>query len=150
MDDTLLDSSETTQASSQEDRGSNTGWNSYNLLSLGESTVHTLANESNESDGGGIRGYWSLLVLERLMQHVANAEQKLWQDTASNDALPGCTSFYPFQFPDHTSHAPYASDEKSRIAIAGDAAARLKLTDASRRFLPCHYFDFICGTSTGA
>lgn len=58
-------------------------------------------------DGGGIRGYTSLIILEAVMEQVAVWESKLRHNA---DALP-----------------PVRAQD----------------------LLPCHYFDFIYGTSTG-
>ena len=62
-------------------------------------------------DGGGIRGYSSLLILERLMREVAVWENRFEEQEADLDV------------PDRT------FDEKT--------------------LLPCHYFDYMYGTSTG-
>lgn len=63
-------------------------------------------------DGGGIRGYASLLILQRLMHEVAECERRLQDD------------FGPV--PDSTRNT-FNEDE----------------------LLPCHYFDYMYGTSTG-
>jgi len=62
-------------------------------------------------DGGGIRGYSSLLILVRLMHEVAIWEQKLEADEIE------------------------------------DPAQRRKFVEDELR--PCHYFDYMYGTSTG-
>ncbi|KAF1930023.1 FabD/lysophospholipase-like protein [Didymella exigua CBS 183.55] len=92
----------------------NAFWRMRNLLSL---------------DGGGIRGYWTLLVLERLMKSIFLEELK--------QAAVGQTAFHSFMpeaFPDNVSQLD--DDETGK-------------KNPGRIFLPCHYFDFICGTSTG-
>jgi hypothetical protein len=69
------------------------------------------------ADGGGIRGYATLLLLKSLMQEVANEER--FADQALRHEV-GITH--------------YASN-----------------TDPLKHLppLPCHYFDYIIGTSTG-
>ena len=97
------------------------------------------------SDGGGIRGYWSLLVLDRLMEEIADAEEEL--------ADPHYHSFKPQNLPDDVSQVPLMEAEQKRVQHAknnDDENEKHRAFYAARRFLPCHYFDFICGTSTGA
>ena len=62
------------------------------------------------TDGGGIRGYSSLLILQRLMHEVAECEKRLQKE----DGLIG-------------TQREFKEDE----------------------LLPCHYFDYMYGTSTG-
>ncbi|KAK8088570.1 FabD/lysophospholipase-like protein [Apiospora hydei] len=70
-------------------------------------------------DGGGIRGYWSLLVLQSLMKKIKEIERG--HGTRH--------SFHPCEPPEVFSQLG-----------GGDFTP----------FLPCHYFDLIGGTSTGA
>jgi hypothetical protein len=63
-------------------------------------------------DGGGIRGYSSLLIIQRLMHEIAECERRLQQDEG---AVEG------------SERREFNEDE----------------------LLPCHYFDYMYGTSTG-
>jgi predicted patatin/cPLA2 family phospholipase len=83
-------------------------------------------------DGGGIRGYWTLLVLERLMAAIGDEERLKAGtiDTASN-----LHSFLPEDKPQHV----------TQCNVENLSARDLD----AYNFLPCHYFDFICGSSTG-
>ncbi|KXL42424.1 hypothetical protein M433DRAFT_543131 [Acidomyces richmondensis BFW] len=63
-------------------------------------------------DGGGIRGYSSLLILKALMHEVWEWEKRLDEEESAHDI----------------SHFKAMSEEE---------------------LLPCHYFDFMYGTSTG-
>ncbi|KAF2759917.1 FabD/lysophospholipase-like protein [Pseudovirgaria hyperparasitica] len=63
-------------------------------------------------DGGGIRGYSTLLILLQLMREISTWERKLEREEGP---IPGATS------------RSYAVNE----------------------LLPCHYFDYMYGTSTG-
>ncbi|KAK3080226.1 hypothetical protein LTS18_002804, partial [Coniosporium uncinatum] len=62
-------------------------------------------------DGGGIRGYSSLIILGQLMKEIADWENKLEEE----------------EQPDPTQRRKFDADS----------------------LLPCHYFDFMYGTSTG-
>ena len=75
-------------------------WNGKTVLSL---------------DGGGIKGYTSLLILRELMGEVERWEKKFDTSTTSS------------------SDSPYVEFDNS----------------ARPSYLPCHYFDYIGGTSTG-
>lgn len=71
-------------------------------------------------------------MLKRLMQHIARIEQNdvgtgLLGETASH-------SFHPEQYP-------------TDLATETDAFRKLKF---EQRYLPCHYFDLIGGSSTGS
>lgn len=71
-------------------------------------------------DGGGIRGYSSLITLRALMREIAHIEQTL---------------------------DPRAPSSAHTVRIHGD-----KIPDDVFRegqYLPCHYFDYIAGTSVG-
>ncbi|KAL2131381.1 hypothetical protein VTI74DRAFT_5163 [Chaetomium olivicolor] len=71
-------------------------------------------------DGGGIRGYSSLIILRAIMREIARIEQTL-EPHASSSA--------------HTDKIP-------RDQIPDDVYREGK-------YLPCHYFDYIAGTSVG-
>lgn len=71
-------------------------------------------------DGGGIRGYSSLIILRALMKEIADIER--------NHAKPALSSA-------HTDRIP-------REAIP-DRVYR------EGHYLPCHYFDYVAGTSFG-
>ncbi|KAI9699600.1 MAG: hypothetical protein M1820_007099 [Bogoriella megaspora] len=84
-------------------------------------------------DGGGIRGIWTLFAIETLMDYVADEEMK--------QSKPAEHSFDPVPFPKYVSHGPFLSHEDKN-----DHESWMN----SRKFLPCHYFDIVCGSSTGA
>ena len=94
------------------------------------------------ADGGGIRGYWSLLALEKLMEFVAEAEER------SNRRM--YHSFFPEPWPDHVSQIPLTQKQQQRASEANGEESKARVLPQARRFLPCHYFDNICGSSTGA
>lgn len=61
-------------------------------------------------------------------------------------------SFWPQPLPDNVSQLP--SDRelhiKSEKAQGHGSEAGWRSIPAARRYLPCHYFDYICGSSTGS
>ncbi|KAJ4347231.1 uncharacterized protein N0V89_011170 [Didymosphaeria variabile] len=65
-----------------------------------------------QTDGGGIRGYASLIILQRLMHEIAECEKRLIEEEGP---VPG------------SERKTFNEDE----------------------LLPCHYFDYMYGTSTG-
>lgn len=93
-------------------------------------------------DGGGIRGYWSLRVLKRLMEAIGEEEQRLadeWNEGLPSDSPLRQThvdSFWPQDCPPNLTH------------VANDDGTHEPLQD-DQKFLPVHYFDMICGSSTG-
>ncbi|KAJ8110963.1 hypothetical protein OPT61_g6330 [Boeremia exigua] len=98
-------------------------WNERNLLSL---------------DGGGVRGYWSLLVLEKLMRAIGEEESK--QAGRRNESSDILHSFLPAELPEnHT---------QCSTTLPGTEGNDIRYH--ARRFLPCHYFDLIIGSSTGS
>ncbi|KAH3907616.1 hypothetical protein HBI56_179990 [Parastagonospora nodorum] len=105
-------------------------WSQQNLLSL---------------DGGGIRGYWTLLVLQQLMICIAREESRQMNGSEEHH------SFYPSQFPSNVTRGDYNDEEKEKRRLApGHRAFTWACVRDARKFLPCHYFDYICGSSTGA
>ena len=92
------------------------------------------------ADGGGIRGYWSLLVLQKLMENIAAKEEE--DDETFH-------SFHPQAWPRDVSIAPLTKEEKNRVSKTEDEEDKARALQCARRYLPCHYFDNICGSSTG-
>lgn len=71
-------------------------------------------------DGGGVRGYSTLLILKDLMKKIREEEEF--------EKPPACTS----------ADSPMVEADRIQPKKPGGSA-----------FLPCHYFDYIAGTSTG-
>ncbi|KAH8894138.1 FabD/lysophospholipase-like protein [Thozetella sp. PMI_491] len=76
-------------------------------------------------DGGGIRGYASLLIMKALMEKVKEVEEERSNGQCSSLDYPWMDSSTP-----------------------GSASPRRNRTELDD-FLPCHYFDYMAGTSTG-
>ena len=77
-------------------------------------------------DGGGVRGVSSLLILQELMRAVGEHERRVNSEAKSSAYSPlmNCLPDEP-------------------TPLAGD-------TISVHEYLPCHYFDYVSGTSTGA
>jgi hypothetical protein len=96
-------------------------------LSLWLSLSRALTQMSLTLDGGGIRGYYSLLHLEKLMEWCKTIELEMDRvENVTHESGLG-SSFAPCGEPRNVSHMPTYT-----------------------HYLPCHYFDYIGGTSTGA
>ena len=83
-------------------------------------------------DGGGIRGYSALLILQALMNVIKKLEKSHADGAAES-------SYHPLPW-----NPLYATDSRT----GGQADPRSQQVE-SARWLPCHYFDYIAGTSTG-
>lgn len=92
------------------------------------------------TDGGGIRGFWTLLVLARLMEYIAEEEKGCEDDSYH--------SFHPQGFPSNVSHI--MTEKESNELDHYESHEQYRALASSKRYLPCHYFDYIGGTSTGA
>lgn len=85
------------------------------------------------ADGGGIRGYSALLILQALMRAIGTLESNDPED-------PAVSSFHPL----NPAPCVIATDGES---VSSKISAS-ETTDTSP-WLPCHYFDYAAGTSTG-
>ena len=101
------------------------------LILLLADTGH--AYMSLSTDGGGIRGYSALLILQKLMEAIGRREK-------THPDGPATSSYHPLSAPSKT------PEEVTRQEV--DNAAENCVTDSSP-WLPCHYFDYMAGTSTG-
>lgn len=90
-------------------------------------------------------------MLNSLMDYIEEAEMELAGEEYNSPR--GLHSFWPQERPSHVSHVPLNDEESHNLRDAeqtDDQRACLRALRPSRRFLPCHYFDFIIGSSTGA
>ena len=76
------------------------------------------------------------------MEYIAVVEEEYDDNTYH--------SFSPEEWPDNVSQVPLTDEEKRQIGAANTAEAKCRAISDTRRYLPCHYFDYICGSSTGA
>lgn len=107
-------------------------------------------------DGGGIKGYSSLLVLKRIMFLVEQIElghRPLWTKLHSAGENSTCvpnesSADYPWYTPPGTNSEPVTIvDDETPEAIA--ASVDETFEHSATQFKPHHYFDYIAGTSTG-
>jgi hypothetical protein len=60
-------------------------------------------------------------------------------------------SFWPQSFPEHVTQTPFtfAETRKMKRQLEDKLLDHCDALRDARKFLPCHYFDLICGSSTG-
>ncbi|MCJ1250856.1 hypothetical protein MMC30_008084 [Trapelia coarctata] len=99
-------------------------------LSIREPSIRTFDEDSPWAkkmilslDGGGVRGLSSLLVLQELMKKIQQYEEE---------------------------EEPFVRSSASSPLIPAESTPQDETgSKRTRSFLPCHYFDYIGGTSTG-
>lgn len=92
------------------------------------------------------------------MESIAAEEERIaeedWQEKAAcaeeKDGKKVHHSFWPQPWPDNVSQVPSSSDLEQKIEEANNPEAQRRAIPAAQRYLPCHYFDYICGSSTGS
>lgn len=86
---------------------------------------------TNVEDGGGIRGLSSLYIIKRLMEKIQEEEKHQSRDATGQ--LP-------------TKSLQEQGNDGQRIS---PSQTNREVLRSDQLPLPCHYFDFIVGTSTG-
>lgn len=101
-------------------------------------------------DGGGIRGYSSLLILRELMEYIYEEETR----SLSEEEKARHSSYHPHEYipcvrnnqdNDGDSH-DWMLETDQGVTAAG---TRNTGCGVRCRYVPAHYFDFVGGTSTG-
>jgi hypothetical protein len=129
-------------------------------------------------DGGGVRGYGSLLMLRDLMRKIQNIEAEFYEDDShassfhpfalkgDEDELDSSQSQLPARFsnlgprisdlgsqersPMSTKNRRFPLFRKKTVSLPRDVHDIDDLLKPSwDGYFPCHYFDYIGGTSTG-
>ncbi|KAI9659137.1 MAG: hypothetical protein M1821_002097 [Bathelium mastoideum] len=108
-------------------------------------------------DGGGVKGYSSLLITKRLMSLVAEIEQGLRPKKHQVD--PSAVEYWEpnYSSGEYPWHRPSDTPRPSSAARVGlnedDIASSVEATFAEENkvtaYKPHHYFDYVAGTSTG-
>lgn len=114
-------------------------WKRKTLLTLGNAHAILALSVSwliQRADGGGIRGYSSLLILQAVMVQIATIERKEPQALHSSHPLPRRTR-EPVRVP--------PSKTTGRLPTESTVFG----SSESSHYFPSHYFDYIAGTSTG-
>ncbi|KAG8532208.1 uncharacterized protein KY384_003849 [Bacidia gigantensis] len=111
--------------------GSLVPWYVFRTLNLSPALINIIV------DGGGIRGYSALLIIGELMKKIKHIEQNM---------PPGPD---PWDGPAHSSYHPVDPDQEMSTDSDDSASDSASKMAESSAFLPCHYFDYIAGTSTG-
>ena len=97
-----------------------------------------------------MRGIWSLMTVCRLMQFIAEEEERMESLESHGHrgaAHTPCSSFRPLAFP-----ANLMIEDDTRASDSTRRVESLRCPShitPSHRYLPCHYFDFVGGSSTG-
>ena len=92
-------------------------------------------------DGGGIRGYSTLLILRALMTKIAELEQQ--------DDPRSTTSTYPCD-PRPRRPVRVCPTRVYTVGMNGDPGnVHPSPPSLCANYLPAHYFDYLAGTSTG-
>lgn len=124
-------------------------------------------------DGGGIKGYASLLIIDRLMKYVELEEQRLDRDEAAESPLGHMSSSPVTEEHRHEQHGtrqmrdadtqtngharggnttlPRDASTLSQASAspAGSRDEKIDIDKVVVRRDPCLYFDYVFGTSTG-
>ena len=90
-------------------------------------------------DGGGIRGYSALLIIRALMEAIGDIERNYAEKSATS-AGPAASSYHPI--------LPTISATIDNAFTSRELGDDSPITTTSP-WLPCHYFDYMAGTSTG-
>ncbi|KAL8784521.1 MAG: hypothetical protein Q9195_009007 [Heterodermia aff. obscurata] len=90
-------------------------------------------------DGGGIRGYSALLIIRALMEAIGDIERN-YAEKSQTSAGPAVSSYHPI--------LPTVSRTIDTESTSREPGNDSPITTTSA-WLPCHYFDYMAGTSTG-
>lgn len=91
------------------------------------------------------------------MESIADEEEAIAEDqeqeeeiAEERDGKKVHHSFWPCSWPENVSQVPPDRVQKKKFKEANTAEARRRAIPRAQRYLPCHYFDYTCGSSTGA
>lgn len=98
------------------------------------------------TEGGGTRGYASLLMLQHLVDEIKKLEQQSLHKAGAHNSSFGPVSKHAHEPPQRTSTQMSAVSNGRSISNSGPGQTIRTKHD---QYLLCHYFDYIGGTSTG-
>lgn len=121
---------------------------------------------SCSSDGGGVRGYASLLILKKLLEYVRDMEEAVSKEEMDKfkESLRGASNGHISTGPSSPEVEKMKEVEDRESTLRGSSAAytwsarTMSRQDTARqrpderldrRFRPHHYIDYFAGTSTG-
>lgn len=90
-----------------------------------------MTDADTDTDGGGIKGFTSLILLRELVKEIARCERAKDPDAVNSDSSP----LFQASF-----------DDEEDAQTQGDIFTDREPEDSYRL---CHYFDFVCGTGYG-
>lgn len=118
-------------------------WGKQAIVSFGEpESSYRMAVKANQTnlDGGGVRGLGSLLILQELMNKIGDEEKRLdREDERAESSFSPC--LYKPRYPKRVFTDSSEDDIPSATELDGLPNSAL--------YLPCHYFTYAAGTSTG-
>ena len=120
-------------------------WDQKSLLSLGRVLVLRAVSQNPKSfltktDGGGIRGYSTLLIIQELMKAIGVQEQIFGPRKKDEYQGRASSSLYPVR--------PLINAVRGNQQV-DSGVSQNEVDSPTRLWLPCHYFDYMAGTSTG-
>lgn len=118
-------------------------WEKQAIVSFGESQSSKrlkLKTHLTDLDGGGIRGLGSLLILQELMNKVGDEEKRTGREDGYAESSFSPCPYKPI-YPNRT------RTDSSEVGMLSGATS-VGLPNSSL-YLPCHYFTYAAGTSTG-
>ena len=100
-------------------------------------------------DGGGIRGYSSLVILKALMHEICLWEEKLEKEDMEQSLRRSSRKDSGANTREGRTRAGRADSPTTIGDETMVSSAMTQKTFVEAELLPCHYFDFMYGTSTG-
>lgn len=90
------------------------------------------------------------------MRNIATEEERIAEEQEAKKLIDqkqfgnAFHSFWPQRWPKDVTQLPLTEDQVQLANEGQTDETQCRAMPASRRYLPCHYFDYICGSSTGA
>ncbi len=123
-------------------------WNKQAVISFGTRKFiwHKEQDTDRVIDGGGVRGLGSLFILQELMNKIGDEEKSRGGPEAESSFAP--REYRPMPNADINTRSSPSGNESS-IEPEDIVPTPTHGVPNSSLFLPCHYFNYAAGTSTG-